>query len=300
MALTIRIDETKAGRQIVTPEGVPLDLTLATVYERITAFAIDLIFIGLALLAIALSTLLLVNLAAFEWIAIILRLGVFVLVNGYFIWFELRSSGQTPGKRAMGIRVLSRSGGPLRADAVIARNLMRDVEFFFPLLFVALRPVVFPGMSDWTWLLACAWLGGLALLPAFNADRLRLGDLVAGTWVVRAPKTSLLRDLARRATSAPAVKTAESRAKAAHDFTPEQLEIYGIYELQALEDVLRKHGPGGRELRSAVAGKIIQKIGYEAPSGIDPERFLGDFYAALRAHLERKMLFGARKERKNS
>jgi uncharacterized RDD family membrane protein YckC len=265
------------ARELVTPEGVPLELSLATMAERAAAFAIDA--------AIIVALLIVAGLVAYvPGAAALAGLAAFLVMNGYFVWFELKSGGRTPGKKAVGIRVVSRSGGPLRADAVFARNLTRAVEIFLPLSLVAVGEDAFPGSGKATWILAAGWMAILALVPFFNRDRLRVGDLVGGTWVVRAPRASLQRDLAKRTTYA---------------FTPAQLEVYGIYELQALEDVLRDRNPDARRVRKAVADKIVTKIGYAAGQRLDADRFLADFYAALRAHLESRLLFGKRKEKKD-
>jgi hypothetical protein len=133
----------------------------------------------------------------------------------------------------------------------------------------------------------------IALVPCFNKDRLRAGDVIAGTCVVKSPRASLHRELARVATAAPVAQAP------AYAFTPAQIEIYGIYELQALEDVLRTKNPDAPRLRKAVAAKIVAKIGYDAGDALNADRFLADFYAALRAHLERRMLLGKRKEKKD-
>jgi hypothetical protein len=131
--------------------------------------------------------------------------------------------------------------------------------------------------------------------------------------VVAAPKTLLLDDVA--AGTAPARGTAVQRSgapgKAARSavqdpdfpFTREQLEIYGIYELQTLEEVLRQQGPQSGETRREVARRIQNKIGWAhgdevTRSDAQAARFLKAFYAALRAHLETRMLFGERRENK--
>jgi uncharacterized RDD family membrane protein YckC len=59
-------------------------------------------------------------------------LGFFMLRTFWFIGFELGSRAATPGKRLMGIRVVARDGGRLTADAVVARNLIRELELFLP------------------------------------------------------------------------------------------------------------------------------------------------------------------------
>src|SRR3546814_4149078 len=53
-------------------------------------------------------------------------LGGFLLRNFWFIGFEMGQRAATPGKRLMGIRVVARDGGRLTADAVVARNLIRE------------------------------------------------------------------------------------------------------------------------------------------------------------------------------
>ena len=122
--------------------------------------------------------------------------------------------------------------------------------------------------------------------PALNRERLRCGDLLGGTVVVRVPKQALLGDVA-----------GERRADASFDFTRDQLEIYGIQELQVLEGVLRRTGERS-ELVETVAKRIQRKIGWSAAGHVPAEAFLRAFYEAQRAHLERRMVFGIRKQTK--
>jgi hypothetical protein len=87
----------------------------------------------------------------------------------------------------------------------------------------------------------------------------------------------------------------------AYAFTREQLEIYGIHELQVLEDILRRFeqntlAPG---LLEDVCERIKKKIGWPADRWqVRPLDFLESFYAAQRGRLEQKLLFGQRQERK--
>jgi hypothetical protein len=85
-------------------------------------------------------------------------------------------------------------------------------------------------------------------------------------------------------------------------FSGEQLAAYGVYELQVLERVLRQE-PGQPRVQalSAVADRIKRKIRWDpAMWSIEDERFLADFYAALRRHLEHRMLFGKRRRDKHA
>ncbi|WP_193369527.1 RDD family protein [Pelagibius marinus] len=286
-------------RRILTPEGVPLIFQLAQRGERAAAVMIDLVIMVIALVVFVVTIAFTLSEFGIEGVAIGMAiLASFIIRNFYFIFFELRWQGQTPGKRALGIRVIDRKGGYLRPGAVFSRNLLREVELFLPLTLIF--GVGLGGSSGWVYFLTLGWVALCLLLPFFNKDRLRAGDLVAGTWVVSSPKALLLDDVAagaRRDQGSAVVLDPE------FPFTRSQLEIYGIYELQTLEEVLRQRGPQSGETRREVAKRIQRKIDWAhgdraARNDIEAERFLKAFYAALRAHLEARMLFGERRENK--
>lgn len=289
------------NRALVTPEGVMLTLELAKISQRFWAFIIDLVIMVAVLVAMTLllvfagSSLLLSgpakdNAVMLQAIAAIWLLGAFVLRNLWFILFESGRRTATPGKRLLGIRVAARDGGRLTADAIVARNLMRELEFFLPLSFVGYQTGT-GAITAWTALAGIGWSIGFALLPLFNHDRLRIGDLVAGTWVLRIPRRQLGADIANRSA---VINLTE------FEFTEAQLSAYGEFELQTLEDVLRRGSPN--PMRRAVddpvivvAAAIRTKIGYR---GGDDYAFLAAYYAAVRARLERGLLFGRRRRDK--
>jgi uncharacterized RDD family membrane protein YckC len=274
-------------REIVTPEGVPLQVELADFGERLGAFLLDFLFIylGIILLAITLG-LVLSALGADPRITftLILFLG-FLIRTLYFVSFELAWRGATPGKRIVGLKVIDRRGGPLTQNAVVARNIMRELEAFLPLS--AMLAVAGPG-SAWEKLALAGWLLLFALLPLFNRDRMRGGDLLAGTMVVALPKRRLVADLVQ----------ATERA----EFTDQQLRAYGAFELQVLEELLRR--PDNAEtvrLRQDVCSRVCRKIGWQLP--VPPGEvldFLRRFYTAERAFLERAQLYGRPVEDKTS
>ena len=280
--------------EIVTPEGVPLVFTLARAGDRAAAFLIDFVLLAFGVIAI----LLLARLAGSpggDWTTAFALLVSFLMRNFYFTWFELRWHGATPGKRKIGIRVIDGDGGQLSADAVFARNFMREIEIWLPLSLLLAPESLWPSAPGWARVAASVWAFLLVLMPIFNRQRMRAGDMVAGTRVVVAPQTVLLRDLGGQ--------ELERRARqgAAFAFTDEQLDVYGIYELQVLEDVLRGSGSANRkEALRTVCRKIQKKIKWDRSHKPLPERFLREFYAALRARLEKKMLLGKRKEDKFS
>jgi len=290
-------------RVMVTPEGIALPLTLASRGSRAGALLLDLIIIGmlmilttLALLWIAGGTLDLIARAeqptaaghALQFLFILWIAAMFLFRNAYFLFFELGPRGATPGKRITGIRIAARdangTGGRLTAEMVIARNLLRDIELFLPLVFLASASD--GGDMGAAGIAATAWFLVFALFPFFNRDRLRAGDVIAGSWVVETPRRRLEAAMSARGAandSAPAPAIA---------FSDEELAVYGEYELQTLERVLRENRA---EALAAVHEAIRRKIGRPAVAGDDPRGFLEAYYTQLRARLESGMRMGRRK-----
>jgi uncharacterized RDD family membrane protein YckC len=291
---------------VTTPEGLSLPFVVAPAGDRISAFVFDLFLIVLGTILAWLLALLGASLGLGEVGVSFALLAGFLLWNFYFVWFEVQRGGLTPGKRRVGLRVIARGGGPLSAEAVFARNVMRNLEFYLPVLALLFPEQMLPEAPGWGRLLAVVWLLVLALMPLFNRDRLRCGDLVAGTLVVKAPEAVLLSDLADRTPSrSPAARRSPAEPPSPpveeFPFTREQLDIYGIHELQVLEDLLRRHDQGTLEARvlEEVCEKIKIKINWPRERWYVPVRpFLDAFYRAQRGSLEKRMLFGQRRERK--
>jgi uncharacterized RDD family membrane protein YckC len=283
-------------REIVTPEGVPIHVVLAHRGDRMMAFMIDLlIIIGIVIVAVLLALLAVAGEASWTWVLSFVLVLMFFLRAFYFIFFELRSRGRTPGKRLLGLRVVDRRGGRLQAGAIFARNLMREVEFFIPI--TLLMAPVEGGLDGWVTLTTLGWVMIFLLMPLFNRDSLRVGDLVAGTWVIAVPKAELLPDITSASAAAPSAGAAATAP--ATVFTLKELDAYGIYELQTLEDLLRLTGSEARPAQRVVAERIHRRIGRPPPDpNADPKPFLEAYYAALRSHLEHKMLLGVRREDK--
>jgi uncharacterized RDD family membrane protein YckC len=266
----------RTERRLMTPEGVPLRIELAEPGERIAAFIADIsISTAGSLLIIVLG--LLAAAGAHFTLAIALFVS-FLVRNAYFIFFELRWAGVTPGKRMLGLRVIDRRGGPLRAGAIVSRNLTRQAEFFFPIEMLLIS-------RGWIWsptdiLPAVIWIAAMIAIYYFSPDRLRAGDLIGGTVVISVPKRVLAEELARENTG--------------FEFTSGQLQQYGVKELQVLEEVLRQpHNSATAALFRDIAERIQRRIGWTQPvAPRDVENFLRDFYTAQRAFLESRKNFG--------
>lgn len=145
---------------IETPESVRFSYELADVGARALAMTVDTLvqYVVLGLGFVAFTYLLsdASEIAPAVWIV-----GVFAIHWFYFVAFELAWSGQTPGKRLVGIRVVRAGGYPVTWVSVLARNLVRVID-------------ALPGVY------------GVGLIAVFcEPERRRLGDLVARTLVVR-------------------------------------------------------------------------------------------------------------------
>jgi uncharacterized RDD family membrane protein YckC len=143
---------------LTTPEGVDVELLLANIGSRFLATLLDLLIEG----GIGLVGALIAG-AAFDGgvLTLVLSVGLFLLLFGYDVLFEVTQRGQTPGKRAVGVRVLRSSGAPVTFVTSAIRNVLRLIDFL---------PVFY----------------GIAMLCIFFTQRhQRLGDIAAGTIVAR-------------------------------------------------------------------------------------------------------------------
>ena len=148
---------------IRTPEGIEFSLPLAGPFSRMLALVIDIaviIMLG-SFLEKLLAPLLVFGQDLADALTVI---GYFVISLIYSALAEWRWRGQTVGKRLLRLRVVDARGLRLEPSQVVVRNLMRFVDAL-PLLYL---------------------VGGVACV--LSRYRQRLGDLAAGTVVVRTPK----------------------------------------------------------------------------------------------------------------
>src|SRR5260370_12155742 len=121
---------------IETPERVSLHFGLASIGNRFLACAIDhaMQVATIALMAIALM--MVANYSSIgdrlsnapKWVYAVLIVIVFLIVSGYFAFFEWLWSGQTPGKRWLKLRVIREDGRPITFFDAAVRNLLRSVD----------------------------------------------------------------------------------------------------------------------------------------------------------------------------
>jgi uncharacterized RDD family membrane protein YckC len=148
---------------IRTPEGVEFALPLAGPISRMLAFTLDLLVV-MTIATVAKQILAPLGFFGKDFSDAIVIIAYFVISLVYMMLAEWLWRGQTVGKRLLRLRVVDAAGFHLEPSQVIIRNLMRFIDGL-PALYL---------------------LGGITCLV--SRHRQRLGDLAAGTVVVRAPK----------------------------------------------------------------------------------------------------------------
>jgi len=271
---------------ILPPEAVPIRLEIASGGARFGAQALDILitFGGLFLLFWALIW---ANVLDWSMLATLFFLLVFLIRVPYYILSELVWNGRTIGKRIVRIKVISADGQRLTPHQIVARNLMKEVEVFMP----ATTLLSGSFQSGWVGLALTLWMVLVLCVPLFNKRRQRLGDMIAGTLVVDQPTAVLLPDLA----------ATQGTTGVGFVFQPEQLDVYGRFELQTLEQILRNRPKTEEQRRrvSDVVHTIRRKIKFEEDvAARDEWDFLTDFYRQQREFLESRHLFGDTREDK--
>lgn len=157
---------------IATPELVAFNYEIAGIGSRFVAALLDLLVAIAILIAVGAVAAFSANATGNTTLAILLFvMGAFVLTYGYFWASEYAFNGQTLGKRAARLRVVGTSGEPISFSQAGIRNLIRFVDFL-------------PG-----------WYAAGLVCLFINGRGQRLGDLAAGTVVVRERRQVRLQDL---------------------------------------------------------------------------------------------------------
>lgn len=273
--------ESRNSRELITPEGIDLNVKLASRGSRAGAFTIDLIIMITILVAFTYVIFRLFDSDRSEMATVIWTLFAFFIRSFYFMFFEMSRWAATPGKMMLKMRVAARGKARLTANAVFARNALREIEVFLPLSFLAANTGSIDGVIA---LIGLVWSSLFLFFPCFNKDKLRAGDIIAGTWVVEAPRTALLTDMSTK-----------DEKTSRYNFSSTQVNAYGVHELHVLENVIR-----GKDVKThaEVAKRIRNKIEWSGGLDDDDLDFLKAYYGALRGRLENRMLFGVRRKDK--
>lgn len=243
---------------IETPEQIPLEYALASGGSRFLAVAIDTLlqiglFVVIGLLALAASMLFRAGgRETATWMLALLFLAGFIVYYGYFAAFEAIWSGQTPGKKIAGLRVITVSGRPITAFDSIIRNLLRIVDQL-------------PGIY------------AVGLVSVFlTSKNQRLGDLAAGTVVVH--EQVLRHEQPRVVTTTGAVRLGAARLQP--------------NEIEALETFLarREDLPPWRRMRTAVdlTKHVRSRLGLADDQHTSDEALLEELVAEYRSRGRRR------------
>jgi uncharacterized RDD family membrane protein YckC len=243
-------------RGLVTPEAVPLDLETATVGSRAVAYLLDLLVLGSGYLLLGLASAILGG-GGFVpgWVGItLLLLLVFALQFGYPIGFETLWRGRTPGKAAMGLRVITDEAAPVG----LRHAAIRATVGLFELLLLLGLPAVISSLV--------------------SARGQRLGDLAAGTIVIRE----------RRASGALSVET--FGAPPGFETYTAQLDVtaLGPQEYATVRDTLRRlptlpdHATRWR-IAEQVAGPLVARVSPPPPATASAEVWLRCVAAAVQS-----------------
>jgi len=216
---------------IETPEQTSLNFTVAGIGSRFLALALDTLIqfaVGLVVgiagaFGLGAAAALAPRLAL--WTGAILIFFYFLLYFGYYALFEIIWNGQTPGKRVIGIRVVKDSGRPLTPAESIGRNLMRIVDWL-PFLYAV-------GIVS-------------AVLTKENK---RLGDLVAGSLVVREASLASLKPVWQ--TDQPAAQPATSSYGTAN-LTPQEFAL--------IDSFLSRRSELDYDIRLRMADQIFYRL----------------------------------------
>jgi uncharacterized RDD family membrane protein YckC len=210
---------------IDTPEQVALEFPLAGVGSRFLAVSIDMLIQGaaafLVVLAVSGTWTLLRPSGGGAWFFAVVIIALFLVFYGYFAAFEAFWHGQTPGKRLVGLRVLSVSGRPVRVEEALLRNVLRVIDQL-------------PGVYA---------IGIVSMLVSARSQR--LGDLAAGTVVVH-----------EKQLSAPVMTVAAAPVGAAWTGGGGLSEA----ELTLLETFLQRRHELDVDVRQARADAIAQRL----------------------------------------
>ena len=227
---------------IVTPEAVVLDFELAGLASRGVAKLIDVLIEGAILFALAIA----VGLASPGSAGVIvIVVGIALVIFGYPVLCETMLRGRSPGKMAFGLRVVTTEGAPEAPRHAFIRSTVGIVDFLIP-----------PGGM-------CAVLSSL-----LSARSQRLGDLVAGTMVLRE----------RSATRAPSAVWFSPPA--GFEAYASNLDVSGVTEAQfgLIRAFLLRVHELTLEARVAMAYRLATPVAeamhHRAPPNVHPEQFL--------------------------
>jgi uncharacterized RDD family membrane protein YckC len=249
---------------IDTPELVSIEMPLAGIGSRFIALLVDYLILIVGLLVLWLLAVVFgpalnaFNKISAQWVEAIVIFVLFLFGWGYFTLFEAFWNGRTPGKKVAKIRVIHQSGRSIGLLESMARNLVR---------FVDQQPV---------------FVSAVGVITMFvTKQHQRLGDLVAGTLVVRdrEPETPLWGESGSRTFTAQLFeRTHVEEPHMAVTLPANGISKLSASDLEVLEGFFSRRLDMSMATRQALAQRILAAIqaksGLETPEGVSVETFL--------------------------
>ncbi|MGB8029954.1 MAG: RDD family protein [Terracidiphilus sp.] len=264
---------------IDTPELVAIELPLAGIGSRFIAILVDYLIWGFVFLVLGLLAAIIIPALHFfggvsaNWAIGIAVLIVFLLQWGYFALFEAFGNGRTPGKRVAHIRVIHQSGRGINFVEALARNLVRFVDAL-PSFYAVGVVVIF-----------------------LSRRNQRLGDMVAGTLVVRDREVDSPHwaESSGRTITAPTLATdslitASRSAQAGPWGGPPHLRVVlpapalaklSAADLEVLEGFFSRRLDMDLTTRAALAGRIASALCAKSGLAIPPDTSVETFLEAV-------------------
>lgn len=228
-----------AQTNIITGQYVRIQQTAATVMQRFFAWVIDAVFLSITFglfmgIGVGITS-------AFDTLGIVFVTFFMILLLCYPLIMEIMSDGQTIGKSIMGIQVICLDGSKPSKTALFLRWILYGVDF------------------------GCLFVGIVFIIFSKNCQR--LGDLAAGTTVVKLTKNQ--KPFILRSFGFTDQHYAPSYPEAAH---------LSMRQIEVIEHLLfsyntRKRGP----LMNQLAQKVETTLGIRAKE-TDSEKFLSKVY----------------------
>ncbi len=244
-------------QDVITGEAVVLDLRPASFATRVLAYLLDLMLQALVLVGGSWLLFRFVSdLDSAAAGAMVTTLAVAVLVFLPAGW-ETMTRGRSPGKIAAGLRVVRDDGGPIRWRQALVRALLAGVEII-------------------------ATGGSMALICSlWNPRGKRVGDLLAGTYVVRERVPSAARptpqappELAGWVVGADIGRLPDPLALSAHQF---------------LSRAPRMHPASRAHMGAELAGQVARFVAPPPPGPVVPERFIAAVLAERHSRSLRRL-----------
>jgi len=240
---------------IVTPEGVTLDFERAGIASRLLARLVDVLIL-VAAFYLAAILLVIVTMSAPTLSIVLMAVVAFGLAFLYPMILETTWRGRTVGKYAVGLRVITVEGGPVRFRHSAIRSMLQIIDIF-------------------------ATLGGAAVVAAMaSPEGQRLGDMAAGTYVVRERRARAV-----MAEHEVIIPTPWGLQSIVDSIDPSSLDVSQAALIRSFLVRVPEMSDGSRAALAAdLAARVSAVIGSNLPDTVYPETWLACVAARIQQH----------------